>query len=212
MWHALKTELTYFRPWLLGGLGIAAGVSLLLAFLIRLYGDEGPPIFVVAMFPILAGMVVSFIAQSYRVEERRSRLLMAGPSTPSDLAAVMVLLPVCLVVLSTLAAIPVIGLTLFVTGRPGAVAPQLFYAGLPVEFMAYALMGPFAQEAATARREGRNRAAIAGWAVFAVAVALLAIGQFLRGSQIGLVGQLVAMVAAIGGAWSLYQGRTDFTR
>ncbi len=26
MWHALRAELVYFRPWLLGGLGIAAFV------------------------------------------------------------------------------------------------------------------------------------------------------------------------------------------
>ena len=25
MWHALRAELAYCRPWLLGGLGLAAG-------------------------------------------------------------------------------------------------------------------------------------------------------------------------------------------
>ena len=63
-------------PRLLGGLGIAAGVVLLLAVLMRIsYDAGGPPTFVVAMFPIIAGMVVSFIAGGHRIEERRARLL-----------------------------------------------------------------------------------------------------------------------------------------
>ena len=58
MWRALKAELVYFRPWLLGGLAIAAGVVLLLSVLIRFAADaDGPPGFVVAIFPVIAGMV-----------------------------------------------------------------------------------------------------------------------------------------------------------
>ena len=33
MWHALKAELAYFRPWLLGGLGLAAGVVVLVSLI-----------------------------------------------------------------------------------------------------------------------------------------------------------------------------------
>ena len=36
MLHALRAELAYFRPWLLGGLGIAVGVSTLLTVLMHL--------------------------------------------------------------------------------------------------------------------------------------------------------------------------------
>jgi len=39
MWHALRAELAYFRPWLLGGLGIAAGVSLMM-LVIKFFVDD----------------------------------------------------------------------------------------------------------------------------------------------------------------------------
>ena len=77
MWRALKTELIYSWPWMLGGLGIAAFVSILLSLLVRFLEEgDGPPMFVIAMFPIIAGMVVAFITQGYRAEERRARLLL----------------------------------------------------------------------------------------------------------------------------------------
>jgi len=62
MWHALRAELAYFRPWLLGGLGIAAGVSLMM-LAIKFFVDdaEGIPGFLTSMFLFIAGMVVSFI-------------------------------------------------------------------------------------------------------------------------------------------------------
>ncbi len=103
MWNALRTELVYSRPWLLGGLGIATFVSALLIVLTVFVNDsDGVPSFVVGMFPIIAGMVVAFIAQSFRSEERRSRLLMAGPMTPRQLAVILVVLPACLVGLGAL--------------------------------------------------------------------------------------------------------------
>ena len=44
MWHALRAELVYFRLWLLGGLGIATGVVLLISVLMRFSSDaDGPP-------------------------------------------------------------------------------------------------------------------------------------------------------------------------
>ena len=117
MWHALRAELAYFRPWLLGGLGIAAGVGGMLIVIIWLVpGADDTPGFLPEMFLIIAGMVVSFIAQSYRWEERRNRLLMAGPLTPRQLAGVTVLLPACLVGLAALAALLKFGLFTLVTG------------------------------------------------------------------------------------------------
>jgi len=118
MWHALRAELAYFRPWLFGGLGIAGLVVVILSTVIRFVGEGGgPPIFVVAMFPPLAGMVVSFIAQALRVEERRARLLLAGPLTPGQLAGVTVLLPPCFVGLSVLAAPLLVGLGVLIAGK-----------------------------------------------------------------------------------------------
>ncbi len=212
MWHALRAELIYFRPWLLGGLGIAAFVSALLTVLTVVVKDsDGVPGFVTGMFPIIAGMVVAFIAQSYRSEERRARLLLAGPMTPRQLAGVLVLLPVCLVGLGALFG----GLWVWLASR---LAGQLHAATLPtlgmftVQFWAYAQMGPLAQEATAAHRQRRGRAALVGWAVFVGAILFLVASQFLLGSIYGHVGLLVSVVAATVVAAVLYTGRTDFTR
>jgi hypothetical protein len=212
MWHALRAELAYFRPWLLGGLGIAAGVGGLLIVIIWLVPDaDGTPAFLPEMFLILAGMVVSFIAQSYRWEERRSRLLLAGPLTPRQLAGVTVLLPACLVGLAALAALLKFGLFTLVTGKL-ELANLGFVGAFTGEFLGYAQMGPLAQEATAARRQRRGRAAIVGWAVFVGAVLMLAASMLFRNSIQGYLGQLVAVVGAMAaGAW-LYAGRTDFTR
>ena len=212
MWHALRAELAYFRPWLLGGLGIAAGVGALLIVIIWLVPDaDGTPGFLPEMFLIIAGMVVSFIAQSYRWEERRSRLLLAGPLTPRQLAGVAVLLPACLVGLAALAALLKFGLFALFTGKL-ELANLVFVGAFTGEFLGYAQMGPLAQEATAARRQGRGRAAIAGWAVFVGAILVLGVSMVFRNSIQGYLGQLVAIVAAMAvGAW-LYAGRTDFTR
>jgi hypothetical protein len=98
MWRALKAELVYFRVWLIGGLGMAVGISMLLYVLKWLFDDgEGVPGFIPNMFLLIAGMVVAFVAQGYRSEERRSLLLMAAPLTPRQVAGVLVLLPACLI-------------------------------------------------------------------------------------------------------------------
>ena len=212
MWHALRAELAYFRPWLLGGLGIATFVVVLLSSLVRFLEDgDGPPSFVIAMFPILAGMVVSFIAMGLRVEERRSRLLLSGPLTPRQLAGVTVLLPACLVGLGVLAAAPMIGLATLITGKfePSALRVVAGFAG---QFWAYAQLGPLAQESSAARRQQRSTAAIAGWAVFVGAILVLAASQFFMRSVSGYLGLAMAAVAAMGVAAALYQRRTDFTK
>jgi hypothetical protein len=212
MWHALRAELAYFRPWLLGGLGIAAGVGGLLMVIIWLVpGADGTPGFLPEMFLIIAGMVVSFIAQSYRWEEGRNRLLLAGPITPRQLAGVAVLLPACLVGLAALAALLKFGLFALVTGKLQLVNLG-FVGAFTGEFLAYAQMGPLAQEATAARRQQRNRDSIVGWTVFVGVVLVLAASMLFRNSIQGYLGQLVAVVTAMAvGAW-LYEGRTDFTR
>jgi len=212
MWHALRAELAYFRPWLLGGLGIAAGVVMILSVLMRFLDEaDGPPIFVVAIFPIIAGMVVSFIAQSYRIEERRARLLLSGPLTPRQLAAVTVLLPACFVGLSAIAVPLMIGLAALVAGKLEPVTLRIV-GGFVVQFWAYAQLGPLAQESTAARRQRRGRAAIVGWAVFVSVILVLSASQFFLQSIQGHLWQAVAVVAAMGVAAALYQGRTDFTR
>ncbi|MCG6948061.1 MAG: hypothetical protein LJE93_03980 [Acidobacteria bacterium] len=212
MWRALKAELLYFWPWLLGGFGIAAFVVILLSVLVRFLEEgQGPPSFVIAMFPIIAGMVVSFVAQGYRAEERRARLLLAGPLTPRQLAGVTVLLPVIFVAFGVLAAVPMIGLATWITGKFEA-SDLRVVAGFAGQFWAYAQLGPLAQESSAARRQQRTSAYIAGWTLFVAAILVLAVSQFFMHSIWGLLG-----FAAVGGttlvvAAMLYQHRTDFTR
>ena len=212
MLHALRAELAYFRLWLLGGLGIAAFVVVLLSVLVRFLEDgDGPPSFVIAIFPIIAGMVVAFVAQSYRVEERRARMLLAGPLTPRQLAGLTVVLPVCFVGLSVLATAPMIWLATLITGKfePSALPVVAGFAG---QFWAYAQLGPLAQESSAAHRQRRSSATIAGWAVFVGAILVLAACKFFMHSIYGHIGVAVAAFAAMGVAAALYLRRTDFTR
>jgi len=212
MWHALRAELVYFRPWLLGGLGIAAGVGALLMGIIWFVPDaDGTPGFLPEMFLIIAGMVVSFIAQSYRWEERRARLLLAGPLTPRQLAGVTVLLPACLVGLAALAALVKFALFALVTGQL-ELANLGFIGAFTGEFLGYAQMGPLAQEATAARRQGRGRAAVLGWTVFVGAVLVLGATMVFRNAIQGYLGQLMVVVTAMAVTVWLYEGRTDFTR
>jgi len=92
VWHALRAELAYSRPFLLGGLGIAAGVVVILSVVFLAVGDDGPPSHSAAgirgMFLIMAPMIVGFIAQTFRSEERRARLLLSGPLIVAVMAMV----------------------------------------------------------------------------------------------------------------------------
>jgi len=212
MWYAIRTELAYFRPWLIGGLGIAALVVVILSVVTRVLGEgDGPPMFVAAMMPILAGMVVSFIAQSYRTEERRARLLLAGTLTPRQLGTIVVALPLCFVGLATLAAAPMVWLADLISG---ALEPAnlVVVAGFAGQFLAYAQLGPVAQEASAARREGRRAAALTGWGVFTAAILVLVAAQMFQHTMLAFTGVAMAVVAAMWVAAALYRGRTDFTR
>jgi hypothetical protein len=212
MWRALKAELIYFLPWLLGGLGIAAFVVVLLSVLVRFLEEgDGPPMFVVTMFPFIAGMVVAFVAQGYRAEERRARMLLAGPVTPRQLAGVTVLLPACFIVMGALSAAPMIWLATLITGKfqPSDLRIAAGFAG---QFWAYAQLGPLAQESTAARRQRRSGAAITGWGVFVIAILMLAASQFVMHLIYGHLAVAVAIITAMAVAATLFLGRTDFTR
>ncbi len=212
MWRVLKAELIYFLPWLFGGLGIATLVSLFLSVLVRFVIDgDGPPSFVIVLFPIIAGMVVAFIAQGIRIEERRARLLMAGPLSPRQLAGVMVLLPVCFTGLGVFAAVPILGLAALITGKfePSAL-PQI--AGFAGQFWAYAQLGPLAQESSAARRQQRSKSGLSGWFVFTAAILVLASSQFFTRSIYGYLGITMSAVTAMVFAAVLFVHRTDFTQ
>ena len=222
MWHALRAELAYSRPYLLGGLGLAAGVVVIVSVVFYAVGDDGPPSHAATgirgMFLIMAPVIVGFIAQAFRSEERRARLLLSGPLTPRQIAGSMVLLPVVLLAIGVVAAALVIGVESLVTGRLALESLHIVgYVG-GMLFMG-TMIGLLVQEAAAAHRQRRRRAAAAGWVSFAVAMLLLAAltaaAVFLQGpmSWPGLhLGNLVVALATGVASVALYAGRTDFTR
>ena len=220
MWHTLRAELAYSRPYLLGGLGLAAGVVLIVSVVFQLVGEDGPPGPAAAgirgMFLMMAPLVVGFIAQAYRSEERRARLLLAGPLTPRQIAAATVLLPVVLFGLGVLVAGLGMAAVALLSGKleleslslVGFVGGQLF---------AYVQIGILVQEATAAHRQRRSRAAAAVWAGFAAAVLLLAVlylglAQGFLGWGHLILGHLAVALAAMVASVTLYAGRTDFTR
>jgi hypothetical protein len=222
MWHALRAELAYSRPWLFGGLGIAAGVAILLEIVFYAIGEEGPPSATAAglrgMFLVMAPMIVGFIAQAYRHEERRTRLLMAGPLTPRQIAGVAVLLPTVLSAAGVLAAMLVMGTAALLGGELSLESVHLAgYVGGMMFMML--MMGLLAQEAAAARRQGRSRATAIASAGFVAAVLLLAglslASILLQGEltwpSLHLANLIVALAAMLGSV-ALYEGRNDFTR
>jgi len=212
MWNALRAELLYFRPWMLGGLGIATGVAALLVGLTWFEnGAERIPTFLSGMFPAIAGMVVSFIALGMRSEERRARLLLAAPLTPRQLAGVMVLLPICLVTAGYLAGVLLLGLTALVKGEIDLRELPIL-ARITGQFFIYALMAPLVQEAVAARRQGRGRAAFAGWASLVVALPTLTSFYWLDGPMMNAGAHLLVGTIMMVSILMLYQGRTDFTR
>lgn len=212
MWRALKAELAYFRLWLLGGIGIAIGITILMHGIKWFLKDtESVPGFVTNMFLLIAGMVVAFVAQGYRSEEHRNHLLMAAPVTPRQLAGVLVLLPACWMGLGIFLLLIKISVESLLTGRldPEGLRMTGTFAG---QFWAAAQLGPLAQEATAARRERRDRASAVGWAVFIGAILLLAVSWLFSGATFGYVGPMIAVVVAMAAAVPLCEGRTDFTR
>lgn len=222
MWHALRAELAYFRPWLLGGLGLAAGISTVVTVVFSFVGEEGPPGFVAAsiraMYPMMAPLIVGFVIQSYRSQERRARLLLAGPLTPGELAGVAVLLPVVLLAIAVLAAGLVILGGALVTGELAAETLHIVgYVG-GLNFMLL-MMGLLGQEAMAARRQRRRRDSLAGWTVFATAALALTAVTLIASLRQGPwtwpsfhVANLVVAVVTMAASVVLYVRRTDFTR
>ena len=223
MWHALRAELDYSRPFLLGGLALGVGVVIIVSVVFVAVGDEGPPVRVAAglraMFLIMAPMIVGFIAQTYRSEERRARLLLSGPITPRQIAGAMVLLPVVLLGIGVVAAALMVGLDSLFGGRfeIGRLNIAAFVGG---QIFAYVQMGILAQEATAARSQQRSRATAAGWTVFVIAVLLLATLYLAsaRGSlgsttwPVMILGHLMVAAIVMVASVQLYAGRTDFTR
>ena len=223
MWRALRAELAYSRPYLLGGLGLAVGVVFIVSAVFYAVGSEGPPSFAAAgirgMFLVMAPLIVGFIAQAYRSEERRARLLLAGPITPRQLAGAAVLLPAILLAIGVLAAALMLGVESLLTGKLEIETLNLVgFVGMQI--FAYTQLGLLAQEAIAARGQQRLRAAAVGWAVF-VAVVLLTMPLYLAAAR-GLLGSLtwiylilvhlLVAAATMTASVTLYAGRTDFTR
>lgn len=219
MWRALRAELNYSRPYIVGGFGIAAGVVAFISVVFALV-DDGPPSHAAAgirgMFLVMAPLIVGFIIQSYRNEERRSRLLLAGPLTPRQLAFAMVLLPSALFGLGALAAGLVLGVEAFLRG--GLEPEALRIAGfVGSQMFAYVQMGLLIQEATAARSQRRPRAFITGWAGFVISVLLL-VSLYIPSLQerMGwltlILGHVIVAVAIMVTTVLLYLGRTDFTR
>ncbi len=219
MWHALKAELAYSRPWLFGALGIAAGVMILIT-VVFLAADAGPDTHVASglrgMFLLMAPIIVSYIVQGYRSEERRDRMLLAGPLTPTQIAGVMVLLPVVLFGIGILGATPAIGGESLITGRL-AVESLNLVGSVGIQMFTYAMLALLIQEAVAAYRQQRRRATVACWAGIALAALLLAAlyvvlaRELLTWGQV-VAGLLVVATAAGAAAVALYAGRNDFTR
>jgi hypothetical protein len=222
MWNALRAELAYNKPWLLGGLGLAVGVVIIVSVVFFAVGEDGPPSHSAAgirgMFLFMAPLIVGFIIQTYRSEERRIRLLLAGPLTPWQLAGVNVLLPIVLFAIGVLAAAVMLGIEYLGTGKLALESLHLVgYVGGMI-FMGL-MIGLLAQEATAAHRQQRHRAAVAGWAGLAVGVLLLAALTsavvFIQGPwswPFLHLGNLIVAVTAMVITVLLYAGRTDFTR
>ncbi len=220
MWHALKAELTYSRPWLLGALGIAAGVMILLTLIFLAVGDDGPERHTVtglrAMFLVMAPIIVSYIVQGYRAEERRALLLLAGDLTPRQIAGATVLLPVLLLGIGVLGAGLVLCAEYLITGPLPAEALNLI-GSVGGQMFTYGMLALLIQEAVAAYRQQRRRATAACWAGFALAVLFLGtlhvtLAQELLTWGHVFLGHLIVAVVAMAATVALYAGRTDFTR
>lgn len=220
MLRALRVELAYCRPWLLGGLGIAAGVVVLISVVFSTVGKDGPPAAAGSgmrgMFLIMTPIIVGYIAQATLAAERRARLLLAGSVTPRQLAAMAVLLPTALFGIGVLAAGLVVGAEAL---RAGRLEPEAVHLPAYVGAMMFAIGAVIlaAQEAGAARRQRRLRAAALGSAAFVITVLMLAalfvVSLWGFPGWIALVAaHLVVAAVAMAAAAALYAGRTDFTR
>ena len=222
MWHVLRAELAYVRPWVVGALGIASGVAVLISLIFAYGTDDSVDPWVAgwlrAMALLMAPLIVTFIMQGYRGQERRLRLLMAGPLTPRQIALVSVLLPLALLGMgAALASV----LMLVETAIRGSFDPRTAHLALMVGGVMFAVgqMVALAQESAAARQQGRRAAGWIGWGTFVAAVLLymgMQAGTIVTGSQMGWpllhgTNAAIALTAMLVGVL-LFERRTDFTR
>ena len=124
----------------------------------------------------------------------------------------MILLPACLVGAGALGGALLLGLMSLVTGQFDPRSLPLL-TGFAAQFFIYAMMGPLVQEAVAARRQGRRRAGLAGWASLVVALPVLTALYWPEGRPVMIAGAyLIAVTVLVVPTFVLYQGRTDFTR
>ncbi len=222
MWHVLKAELAYVRPWLVGALGIATAVGILITLIFAFATDDSTDPWVAGglrgMFLLVAPLVVSFIMQGYRGQERRLRLLMAGPLTPRQVAWVSALLPLLLLAVGVALAGTLI---LVESALRGAFDLQAVHLAAMIGGVMFATgqMVGLAQESAAARQQGRRAAARLGWTVF-----VLAVLAYMGSQAVSIVTQTsqtwpvlhatnaAIAVVAMGLSMLLFERRTDFTR
>ncbi len=220
MWRALRAELIYNRPVLLGALGIAVGVVAILTVVFGLVGGEGPQPHIVAgiraMFLVMAPLIAGFVAQGNWNEEKRSRLLLAGDLTPLDIAGAQVLLPVGLLVVGGCCAALLLVAEGLISGQVGTESMNMpvFVGG---QIFVYVELALLAKEAAVARRQNRRRAATLGWLCFGGTILLLTVlYSRLTLAKLGwihlVLGHAVVAALAMGATMSLFVRRTDFTR
>lgn len=213
MWHALRAELAYARPWMLGALGIASAVCLFVSIVFVLGGGPDQPIAagLRGFFFVLSGMVVGYIVAGYRGEERRTRLLMAGPLSPKQLAWLNPTLTLLLFAIGVGAAGVLVAVEALIMQGLHAETWH-FLNGQVATLLAVVQLGPLAHAAILARRERRQTSSVVGWSCFLVLVFVLALSQLRLGTAISSATLVAVALIAYFVSVALYMGRTDFTK
>jgi uncharacterized membrane protein len=168
------------------------------------------------MFFFLAPMIVAFIIQSYRSEEHRDRLFLAGDATPTTIASIQVLIPIALFAIGLVFGGSMITAESMLTGRfePEGLRIAVFVG---VMMLMMAQVGLLIEETSAAGRQGRRAAQWVGWGLFSLAclvfAALTALSILGRVGWLELnLGNLAIALVTPGATIALFSGRRDFTR
>ena len=220
MWQVLKAEMAYARPWLVGALGIASAVAVLITFILA-YGTDDSDAWVGSgirgMFFLMAPLIVGFVMQGHRRQEHRARLLLAGPLTPRQVALLSVIQALGLLAVGVGFAGSLMLIEGFIRGTFDSQAVHLTAMVGGVMF-ATGQMVALAQESVAARQERRRAATWVGWGLFVAAV-LAYIGcqvfsiverTSLTWRILHVTNGVVAVVAMVVSVL-LFERRTDFT-